>query len=642
MREFEFYNEERDTWFTLSFKDLLKCAKYDLINHDPDRVAGEDNNSHIERVYHNIQASSSLSSRVSLGVGLEARNTPMTHEEQPLLTDSMSLLADSTYPLRLGIGNYLDPNSNIIVAPFPFDMGIPHTLPNVTTLHREWKTNVTMMKDKFKDTILSPSYALSLTVYPRVTPQSARNLYQDMKGISLNHPFKYNVKCIPQTPEWFTAFSFYTAVYNRYGFPMNYIEDDQTDPIIDHVNLATDTVEHLTKLKMRSTLPPRGKIDITTQLLSMHGGIGSVNNHFSILLPDRHRFWASNSVIAAPMMKTMYLESRPIVHMAKSIILVWELLTPLVTEYLVDGSIKTGIEIILNEAKSRGIPLQFTAMINAYYTGAAAPTHTGILNSNITNFYGNVRAMINHHLAGKNPANDSITPAQYMAMNNINTWPMDISTTSHFGHPNNTVYSAFYREHEALLKDSYGHMSIPIVQEMARSANFPHGWKEQPYTIPTTIPTGNRAEYTHFWSFIKTRMFEDVSLRYQNICPMFANYLSFFTSHVLERSFAPIQISQGDLDARSVGDVVSYVADNGLDHLHIDINTFYQMERAPPPIIEQKPAPRIEDVEIVIVRPNIEHCMLGIIMGLSGNELGNTLWGQTELSVYDDSMHGIW
>jgi hypothetical protein len=34
--------------------------------------------------------------------------------------------------------------------------------------------------------------------------------------------------------------------------------------------------------------------------------------------------------------------------------------------------------------------------------------------------------------------------------------------------------------------------------------------------------------------------------------------------------------------------------------------------------------------------------MLGVIMGLGGSELGHTLWGQTELSVYDDSMHGIW
>lgn len=49
-----------------------------------------------------------------------------------------------------------------------------------------------------------------------------------------------------------------------------------------------------------------------------------------------------------------------------------------------------------------------------------------------------------------------------------------------------------------------------------------------------------------------------------------------------------------------------------------------------------------ENVELVIVRPNIEHHMLGIIMGQGGEGLGNTLWGQTELSCYDDSMHGIW
>ena len=34
--------------------------------------------------------------------------------------------------------------------------------------------------------------------------------------------------------------------------------------------------------------------------------------------------------------------------------------------------------------------------------------------------------------------------------------------------------------------------------------------------------------------------------------------------------------------------------------------------------------------------------MLGIVMGRGGlDELGATFWGQTELSCYDDSMHGI-
>jgi len=50
-----------------------------------------------------------------------------------------------------------------------------------------------------------------------------------------------------------------------------------------------------------------------------------------------------------------------------------------------------------------------------------------------------------------------------------------------------------------------------------------------------------------------------------------------------------------------------------------------------------------EQCDIVILRPNIEHEMLGVIMGRGGTqELGATFWGQTELSCYDDAQHGIW
>jgi hypothetical protein len=51
----------------------------------------------------------------------------------------------------------------------------------------------------------------------------------------------------------------------------------------------------------------------------------------------------------------------------------------------------------------------------------------------------------------------------------------------------------------------------------------------------------------------------------------------------------------------------------------------------------------VQQCDLVILRPNIEHEMLGIIMGRGGTqELGATFWGQTELSCYDDSQHGIW
>jgi hypothetical protein len=47
---------------------------------------------------------------------------------------------------------------------------------------------------------------------------------------------------------------------------------------------------------------------------------------------------------------------------------------------------------------------------------------------------------------------------------------------------------------------------------------------------------------------------------------------------------------------------------------------------------------------VLLLRPNIEHFMLGIIMGKGGSidDLGATLWGQTELSCFDDGQHGVW
>jgi hypothetical protein len=50
-----------------------------------------------------------------------------------------------------------------------------------------------------------------------------------------------------------------------------------------------------------------------------------------------------------------------------------------------------------------------------------------------------------------------------------------------------------------------------------------------------------------------------------------------------------------------------------------------------------------DEFDIVMLRPCIEHNMLGIVMGRGGkDDLGATFWGQTELSVYDDGMHGKW
>jgi hypothetical protein len=96
---------------------------------------------------------------------------------------------------------------------------------------------------------------------------------------------------------------------------------------------------------------------------------------------------------------------------------------------------------------------------------------------------------------------------------------------------------------------------------------------------------------------------------------------------------------------RRDGLLISKISPQDLGFVTIDMNQALQEDKGIEPIQKtsvKQELDRLQDVELVIVRPNIEHNMLGIIMGLGGESLGSTLWGQTELSVYDDSMHGIW
>ena len=69
----------------------------------------------------------------------------------------------------------------------------------------------------------------------------------------------------------------------------------------------------------------------------------------------------------------------------------------------------------------------------------------------------------------------------------------------------------------------------------------------------------------------------------------------------------------------------------------------YAAMRAPDDPLAQVLIPD-EIGSVLLIRPNIEHYMLGMIMGKGGSidDLGATLWGQTELSCFDDGQHGVW
>ena len=84
------------------------------------------------------------------------------------------------------------------------------------------------------------------------------------------------------------------------------------------------------------------------------------------------------------------------------------------------------------------------------------------------------------------------------------------------------------------------------------------------------------------------------------------------------------------------------------NHLHAEIDKVARrFKKADGSPLDTNNADRLDPklydhVEFLVIRPNIEHYMFGIILGLGGESLGSTFWGQTELSCYDDSQHGIW
>ena len=97
-------------------------------------------------------------------------------------------------------------------------------------------------------------------------------------------------------------------------------------------------------------------------------------------------------------------------------------------------------------------------------------------------------------------------------------------------------------------------------------------------------------------------------------------------------------------DYRGNGNNASFMdlMQDALDTPMPDTLYHYKNNASMASIIDQLQHYQLE-TDILILRPNIEHEMLGIIMGRGGTqELGATFWGQTELSCYDDAQHGIW
>ena len=118
---------------------------------------------------------------------------------------------------------------------------------------------------------------------------------------------------------------------------------------------------------------------------------------------------------------------------------------------------------------------------------------------------------------------------------------------------------------------------------------------------------------------------------------------------------AALNIATGDRgldlgiqDSDTVSDILTRIS-NAWKAASVDVTTGVQKYIAHGLAIKEWGLGNSNDVQclaadLFVLRPNIEHYMLGVIFGRGGgvDELGATFWGQTELSCYDDSQHGIW
>jgi hypothetical protein len=409
---------------------------------------------------------------------------------------------------------------------------------------------------------------------------------------------------------------------------------------------------------------PKNQVDITAQYLNLYTVPGGVND-FQQMFPSKQSLFGKWINESDSMERDMFVGKNNVgTFVSKSIIVTSELLWVLLGQLSRNGVTKTLIEhlyeqkynlstIQIQELFIRGMPLNWGE--DSAHEDWSPCNMTLKLTAGIINILKEVTRQTN----GNQPVSLDVSQIHTtMAENGIYTWPMDLSTLSNFQHPlNNTSrYGELTKESAGkdLIEKASGHLSLDFVRYLANCLK-------------------DETSHEIYWNFQSQEYFAPSELRIENYnfdnesnCQIHVQGLIEGLYHRLFTSNCERLWNTSVLNPRqklrstpnSLGVVFHFTQQNvenkkkdrvsmpfqigpNLSGVIID-DSQYDNAMFQPPKGATPDFSRLEDVEIVIVRPNIEHYMLGIIMGLGGSELGNTLWGQTELSVYDDSMHGIW
>jgi hypothetical protein len=672
-REFEFYNEERDTWFTLSFHDLLKCARY---MHDPGNDT--DNASKIDAIYHGLSGGNNLNPQAArggheylsasmhpeggLGVTMLGRymNVEMTVADLATMTAALALIpATVARPLahkfavtRVDIRR--NSNYSWYMRGFTDNLGFHIIKPRDNEL---WGNFEARMDAVVPNAANAPRslYSSFLGVGP-LQPSMLDNIFLALKRVPLNDPFTRGNVAAPGTPAWYAAYTFYLEIFRRGGLPFGYV-DHTAMPVAGVNGLNVD----LAALPYEDT--PRDQIDVTSQFLTTDEAVGSVNHPFHVFpenyLPPAYRNnWRDSRAYSAG------------TFLGRTVLLTSNLLRPLLCRYRYQGRLDTGINILcsLFNGGANDVP-NFDSDLFGFVPDNMLLVKSLEVNQSLIqtldSFFAAMPTLEN--------IDGSVPLGELLGRAGVSTIPMFTTSNSHLFHPSYKIHGiigVFPTPHLDNLQrkssESDGHLSIDMLKIMIRdlaqlaaeTAILPgvvHPWftgAPLGYLKPAIPPGGTESvQFNQLFAAIRDRINLDpvdggmVALAELPAVARvglaaYTNPIDFFRNRsTLDRSlFVRYPAYQVNFDA------INSISPSNFN-VTVDLNNYFDATSPIPSGIvapRSKDVDRLQDVEIVIVRPNIEHNMLGVIMGLGGNELGNTLWGQTELSVYDDSMHGIW
>jgi hypothetical protein len=697
-REFELYNEDRDTWFGMTFHDLLRYAQVPAAFYVPHKEEendsdeqyaggagyGVDNPSQVMQAYHACLSGSRMGTGgvkkmqglelgrggglafMQLGVELSVVERDALASERDFIKVNMQFPLELLHGVVEGTGVPALPSGFIEAGQDPnsgrkwstkfmaFDFGIKHIPPTLNfPLWNDWV-------DLVGQFLPEGGKERCVCCLDRLTPGMAENLFLSMQHVPLNYPFIHGEVVQPQTLKWYIAYTFYQEVYKRFGLCMGAVPIPE-DAVYEYASSDTGAINmsvwqfwKKNSISIRDVYQKFGSMDISNQFLSMYGATGSVNHHFH-LTPNGKTATLPRFMAA--------VESKGSCLLAKSFLLTYEVLEPLLRQYIVgSGKVVTGINYITSLSYT-DLELDVQTLFGQSLKDLMGELRVDFKMKRFSVAVGNVLKEILEKILSKLPKKDPfVEGVDYLCRHGINTWPMGLTSTEFGFHPLISRERGWGVNH-SLLDKTFGVLNLSFLDTLDKR----EGSAKSSHPFDRTDPMGafgdadvaplfasydgDNLNWADFWRVIHGRIFQDpvrknpliegkgnlsdgrpgelqhLGALYQ--LPPFAKELETYVANMeAANPNAPCTCTVSD--SKKMANIV------------IDMNALFKDSEAVVAAPALKKDDILENVEIVIIRPNIEHNMLGIIMGLGGNELGHTLWGQTELSCYDDSMHGLW